>query len=202
MTNVRLNFNGMQPFESAVLAGLVAGVDAAAQLVAGEMKRGFSRTARYESSAPGTPPGVQTGRLRNSIAVKTSGNLKRQVGTNVPYGAIHEFGGTITAKNGALLVPIGPKGRQALRDSGGNVRSLNLMFIKRKGRPPLLAQGSSRLKGPGRGSVTPLFVLQKSVTLPPRPWVMPAFNKARPRLGKTFETYARKRIAERLGVRK
>lgn len=202
MSNVRLDFSGMQPFESAVISGLVAGVDAAAQLVAGEMKRGFSRTARYQSSAPGSPPGVQTGRLRNSVAVKSSGVLRRQVGTNVPYGRIHEFGGTITAKNGSLLVPIGPKGRQALRDSGGNVRSLNLFIIKRKGRPPILAQGFSRLKGPGKGSVTPLFVLLKSVTLPPRPWVMPAFARSKPRLAKTFETYARRRIAERLGVRK
>jgi len=199
LTSVRFNFDGAERYKSAVLASMEAGVQAASLELSGQMQRGFSRGARHTSSAPGTPPNVQTGRLRNSIAVQKSGPLIRRVGTNLPYGRIQEFGGTITAKGKYLLVPIGVQGKNALRDSGGNIRSLNLMLIKRAGRPPLLCQGSSKLRGKGRGSVTPLFVLLPRVTLQARPWAMPALNRAKPRMGKAFIQYAKNDLRRRIG---
>lgn len=200
MTEVRLNFDGIPNFERAIAAGLVAGLDAASQVVAGEMKRGFTRTARGVSSPAGSPPGIQRGGLRNSIAVQSSGKLARRVGTNLPYGMIHERGGIITAKGKLLAVPIGPEGRR-LAESGANLRSMNLMVINRKGRPPILAQGFTKARGNGRGAITPLFVLVRSVKIPARPWAMPARNRAGPKMGAAFVRYAKKRITEVVGVR-
>lgn len=195
MTEVRLNFDGIPNFERAIAAGLVAGLDAASQVVAGEMKRGFTRTARGVSSPAGSPPGVQRGGLRNSIAVGKSGPLSRRVGTNQPYGMIHEFGGTIRARGGAMVVPIGPKGRR-LAESGVNLRSLDLWTLRRPGKAPLLVQIDA-----AKGSITPLFALVPSVTLPARPWARPALARAKSQMGTTFHRYAKKRITESLGVR-
>jgi len=205
LTSVRLNFDGLPNFERAVAAGLSAGLDAASQVIAGEMKRGFSKTARGVASAPGTPPGVQRGGLRNSIAVAKSGALSRRVGTNQPYGRIQEFGGTIRAKKGSLLVPIGPLGRR-LAETGTDVRSMDLSVIRRPGRPSLLVQlhtarrGNVKGKGNGRAAMTPLFVLLKQVTLPARPWANPALNRAKPKMRDAFNRYAKIRIYQSLGV--
>lgn len=207
MTNVRLNFGGLPRFEAAVLASLESGVQGASETLAGAMKRGMSKGQRHTSSTPGTPPNVQTGRLRNSIAVQKVGSLRRHVGTNVPYGKIQEFGGTITARGGALAVPIGPQGQKALRDSGGNIRSLNLWTLKRKGKPPLLVQINHKRLGRNKGGatydghMTPLFVLKKSVTLPARPWARPALALSRPAMGRSFIRYAKADLARRVGVR-
>ena len=67
------------------------------------------------------------------------------------------------------------------------------MFIKRNGRAPLLARGGKR------GSVEPLFVLLRSVTLQARPWAMPALNRAKPRMGKAFIQYAKQDLRRRIG---
>ena len=195
MTEVRLNFNGLPNFERAIAAGIVAGLDAASQVIAGEMKRGFSRTGRGIASAPGTPPSVQRGGLRNSIAVAKSGALSRRVGTNLPYGRIQEFGGTIRARGGAMVVPIGPAGRR-LAESGVRLRSLDLWTLRRPGKAPLLVKIDA-----AKGSITPLFALVPSVTLPARPWARPALSRSSPRMGAAFNRYAKKRITETVGVR-
>lgn len=194
MTSVRLNFDGLLNFERAVAAGLSAGLDAASQVIAGEMKRGFSKTARGVASAPGTPPGVQRGGLRNSIAVAKSGALSRRVGTNLPYGRIQEFGGTIRARGGAMVVPIGPKGRRLL-ESGVNLRSLDMWTLRRPGKAPLLVMIDA-----AKGSITPLFALVPSVTLPARPWARPALARSTPKMRAAFMRYAKQRISQSVGV--
>lgn len=58
---------------------------------------------KYRSSAPGKPPAVQSGRLRNSWLAdsipRVSGNrLSLRVASKLPYAAILQFGG-VTGKN-------------------------------------------------------------------------------------------------------
>jgi phage gpG-like protein len=61
----------------------------------------------YRSSPPGTPPGWRTGRLARSITTQRAGALRYQIGTNLEYAAIHEFGGTINHPGGTFYVMFG-----------------------------------------------------------------------------------------------
>ena len=71
-------------------------------------KRGTGRTYRrrkvlHTASAPGQPPALDTGRLRNSIAVtspKWEGwSVSAEVGTNVEYARLLEYGGRTGRQN-------------------------------------------------------------------------------------------------------
>lgn len=70
---------------------------------------------RYLSGRPGL--NVQTGNLRSRInsEVRDSGDvLDLSVGTNVIYGRIHEYGGTILPKKGPYLTFRSSSGRWAM----------------------------------------------------------------------------------------
>jgi len=91
-----------------------------------------------------------------------------QVGTNLAYAAIHEFGGTIEPKNAKwLTIPFeGVKGRA--RDYQ------DTFFQWKKG-----AEGQSlilfqNVKG---GDPVPLFVLVKKAEVPARPYLNPALKE-------------------------
>lgn len=71
-------------------------------------KVGTGKNAKYTPSVAGNPPGVRTARLKNSISSQRAGKLKRVVGTNVEYAAIHEFGGTIAHPGGTAYKIVGP----------------------------------------------------------------------------------------------
>jgi HK97 gp10 family phage protein len=88
---------------AAIKKRAAAAVDLAATELQSAMKLQLSTagtgrkhaTLRYQSSAPGNPPAVQTGHLRRSVQVDRSqvaSNLRATVGTNVPYGRYLEFG--------------------------------------------------------------------------------------------------------------
>lgn len=55
----------------------------------------------HQASAPGEPPAVDTGALRNSVGQEVTGNVLR-VGVAMPYGPFLEFG-TIT--EGGFIEP-------------------------------------------------------------------------------------------------
>lgn len=57
----------------------------------------------WEPTARGGQILRDTGRLRNSIAYETEGSDTVYIGTNLIYAAIHQFGGTIEAKNAPYL---------------------------------------------------------------------------------------------------
>ncbi len=155
-----------------------------------ETKLQLNKGASPPSSSPGSPPHRLTGALGQSIQTDLRGirekNPRVRVGPSlfiVPYARIQELGGTIVPRKGkALAVPIGAEGRKAARDAGGSLRSLDLIFIKRKGgQAPLLAKS---IRG-GKG-IKPLFILVRSVTLPARPYLKPAAQLARPKIRKQF----------------
>lgn len=54
-----------------------------------EYRRG---NVTHRASAPGDPPAVDTGRLRQSLGVQRIGNGHYRVGTNVEYAPLLEFG--------------------------------------------------------------------------------------------------------------
>lgn len=145
------------------------------------LQQEIKRTLTANSpSAPGSPPGVVTGTLRRSVQLDLSDirKLKVRVGPNTPYAEIQEFGGTILpSKAKALAVPIGARGRQLARDTGyAGIRSLNLTYVPAaRGKPPRLLEAG-----------VPVFVLLRSVTLPPRPYVAPALKKIRRKLLSLF----------------
>ena len=77
-------------------------------------RRGTGRTYRrrkvlHTASQPGQPPALDTGRLRNSIAVtdpKWDGwSVSAEVGTNVEYARILEFGGRTGRRNATRIAP-------------------------------------------------------------------------------------------------
>ncbi len=147
-------------------------------IVQREIKLQLSTSA--SPSAPGSPPGAVTGTLRRSVQVDVSGltrpNPSVRVGPGVPYARIHELGGVIVPKRArALAVPIGAAGRAAARSARGSIRSLDLILVRRRGKPPLLARKTGE-------RLQPLFVLLSSVTLPPRPYMVPGLQAARLRV--------------------
>lgn len=125
------------------------------------------------ASPEGEPPANNTGTLMRSITHidKTTDPMKPafQVGTNVVYAKIQEYGGRIRAKKGKFLaVPIGIEGRRTARNAKGDIRSLNLVLIRTPAGKLLLCKVMPRY-------VKPLFILLKSVVLPARPFMRPAY---------------------------
>jgi len=95
-----------------------------------------------------------------------------------PYAAIHEHGGVIRAKpGGALSVPLTDKARQysSPRDME------NLTFIKRKGKPPLLAEVRKR------GTMIAHWVLLAQVTIPASNWLSEGARAAAQIMADAFE---------------
>lgn len=96
-------------------------------------------------------------RLRNSITFDAT-DSSVAVGTNVQYAAIHQFGGTIRAKNGGFLsIPVTPAARSA-----GSPRNMAGLHVAQtlKGQFVLVNE-----KG-----VTQ-YLLRRQVTIPARPFL-------------------------------
>lgn len=129
----------------------------------------------------------------------------------IPYGAIHEFGGTIKprrAKNLWVKVDyktpykrLTPREFMSMRGkrvgaggAGAGVKTWSL-FKTPKG-ATIAAEVRSFKSVPAR--VRPLFVLKKQVNIPERPYLRPAADKA----GKALAPRSVKRIAEQLRLRR
>lgn len=146
-------------------------------------------------SPPGSPPGKQTGHLGRSIQIDDSdlhtglsaGVFTVRVGSNVPYAKIHEIGGKISAKKAkALTVPLNKKARK-MAAGVRSVRELDLVFIKRKGKPPLLAKSH----GGKQARIEPLFILKKSVRIPRRPYMVPTLARHKEDLKNIYAEHMR-----------
>lgn len=145
-------------------------------------------------SPAGSSPFNKTGTLMRSITHidKTTNPLQPtyRVGTNLIYAHIQEYGGRITAKKGKFLaIPVGVDGQRAARDCKGDIRSLNLTFLKAKSGKMMLvkwlAKGMKAAKGSKAatgGQYVILFVLKKSVILPPRPYMRPSYAAMKPKI--------------------
>jgi len=109
-------------------------------------------------------------RLRNSIIYEIRGT-QAHVGTNMVYGAIHEFGGVIRPKGHPYLaIPIG--------DMKGSPRNHpGLRYIKSKKGNSLLVDQSG----------VPQYLLRREVTIPARPYLQPALEQEQDNIRKAFE---------------
>ena len=106
----------------------------------------------------------QTGTLASSIRTQVDkAKLEARVGTNVIYGPVHEFGATIPAHD------IVPRHAKALRwkDLKGRMTKKGKLIIT-------------------RGYVFAKKVHIPQITLPPRPWLGPAFKQSREAIKQIF----------------
>lgn len=113
------------------------------------------------------------GHLDNSIGYRFLSPFEVLIGSfGIPYARIHEYGGTITPKEAkALAIPIDPrfKGRRA-KNVENLFRLKDILYQKR-----------------GKGLIA-AFVLKKSVFIPPRPWLTPAFITRRKRVNEILNS--------------
>jgi phage gpG-like protein len=179
----------------AITPALRAGVGAAAMSMADSTRRRFTKGPRFESSAPGQPPNIQRGYLRNSVVHVMKDGLEASVGTNVPYGRVQEFGAIIRPKRRKYLtVPVSIEAKR-LSEKGVSARDVKgLVPIKRTGKPMLLAMSNG-------GKPDVWYVLKKSVKLPPRPWLRPVMRskEAKDRAQRVMVGTIQRQLVQRSG---
>ena len=102
-----------------------------------------------------------TNRLRGGIAYRIEGEgLEAELGTNVEYGPIHEFGGEIVPLGHPFLaIPIG--------DMKGSPREHEDLFFLPTGNEGVLLDRSGRLQ----------YSLKRRVEIPARPYFGPAVDE-------------------------
>lgn len=121
--------------------------------------------------------------LDAEISERSATHAAVDVGTNLEYGAIHEFGGTIRAKNAKYLaIPVGSYTGSPLKYSG--------LRVKKTGKGNLVLIDAS-------GQVQ--YVLKASVEIPARPYLRPALDEkgseAQQEMGETFKDIVLKAAA-------
>ncbi len=162
--------------------------------------------------------GAVTKRLRGSItgppARKTGNVWIAQVGSRVHYASIHELGGRIKPKHGEYLaIPLSKRFR------GVPLRQVPNTFIRPMKNDPerfivFQKYDVERVRRPSMGKgrvvrsagvgytvekITPIAILQKSVRIPKRPFLGPAFRDNRNKIELLFAKNIRElaREAER-----
>lgn len=113
-------------------------------------------------------PKGRTKQLSESIAaevtVSTRDRCEVEVGTDIVYAAIQEFGGVIRPRNAKMLaIPLTGGARAAGTPRAGG----KLRLIKSKNGNLLLIDTAGR----------PQWVLKESVTIPAQPYLRPAFDE-------------------------
>jgi phage gpG-like protein len=187
------DWSKLGPFVQTVKSAAGAGALAMGKVVESNIKASFTRAGRFDSGPVGAPPAIKRGQLRNSIATEKIGDMAVKVGSNVRYGAIHEYGGRITARNVKFLpVPVNDaakrlhetKGMQSLR--AYPMRLIRPMFGKQAllvgdagVRTQFYATDASGKRRTVVRKDQPVFVLKKFVDMPKRPFVAPALARAR-----------------------
>lgn len=135
-----------------------------------------------------------TGNLLNSIfsgVEKEGGNLNAFVGTRgIPYGAIHEFGGTITPKKAKnLWIPSRENKRMTPREFMNMRRAdPSQFFLNSK------VAGRVLQKKPLR--IMPLFFLTKQSVIPERPYLRPAIEVGMDAYPDVFFNFLTKEMTE------
>lgn len=112
----------------------------------------------FRAQAEGGQTMSLTRRLRNSITYRAD-HESVEVGTNVAYAVVHQFGGVIRAKNGPFLaIPITPQARRA-----GSPRNMPGLVVAQS------LKGQFMLLDSETGTVH--YLLRKSVRMPARPFL-------------------------------
>jgi hypothetical protein len=105
---------------------------------------------------------------------------------DIPYGSIHEFGGTVKAKTKQFLsIPL----PAALTPAGVKKAPLPAFeptFLRRPKSPGSKADWVVFLRNKD-GTATPIFVLQKEVQIPASKWASGALDDALPDLQRRLQ---------------
>jgi phage gpG-like protein len=130
---------------------------------------------------------IRTRQLSRSLAQEreevTPTQVTNVIGTNVEYGPIHEFGGTIRAKNGKYLaIPIG-----SLK---GSPVGKGLHLRKTRGNTLLLVDSAGEAQ----------YVLKQSVTIPARPYLRPAHDDNQAKAQEAIARVLKKLVMEAASV--
>lgn len=171
-----------------------------------EMSRATARVRkRFMKDRLSGPPGITGGEWKRQhkrhIKFWTAGTdlASLQSGIRISrFLALHEFGGTITARHKgreSLRLPIGPRTRIATRGGFDGNKLKGFVFIKRDGKPPLLAEKVG-------DEVIPRFVLVKRVVMKARlgfkDTVLREWPKEFPRLQAALHRAMRVALDERM----
>lgn len=118
----------------------------------------------------GSPPLSDRGLLVNSITYRTSADSVH-IGTTHPGAGVNNYGGTIRAKKGFLLIPASSRTRTLNRRYGWTAKEV-LAGLRADGYS-VWRQGRAifyRQKGSGSGRKKPImvYILKQSVTIPKR----------------------------------
>lgn len=129
---------------------------------------------------------VRSGKLRQSIQsriVRSTGNLLSVIGSGVrlgkpiKYAGILETGGTITAKNAKYLTIPLPSALTPTGQLKKKAREWDNTFVKKSKAGNLILYQHN-----GKGKVTPLFILKKSVRIKPRRYMEKTMKEMKNRI--------------------
>lgn len=162
---------------------LVRRVSNSAVLLQKQIVKNISTPSRSTGpSLAGGFPRANTGALRKSIFIKKSENgLSAFVGSNSKVAFFMEFGAIIRPRKAkALAIPISRAAKKH-NESGGSARSFpkKLVFIRRKGKPPLLVEMTGKKGVMLQSKWTIHYVLPAMARLAPRPFLLPTLNQMR-----------------------
>lgn len=171
---------------SALTKAVQGAVRAAGAIAHAEMREGLGTI---------DGPNIQSGKLKRSIKMdrsrlRSKTEPKVRVGSNSPYAKAHEFGGTVTAKDGYLTIPLNREAK-AMRKKKGGLRQFKLTTIRSQAGNLLMGKQIGKKKT----DFKPLFLLKKSIQLPARPFVRPSFKRAKPKIIRLFRNLMGARIA-------
>ena len=99
--------------------------------------------------------------VHEEVTEQDSTRVVLEIGTDLEYAAIHEYGGIIKAKNGKYLaIPVGSYKDSPLKHPG--------LKVRKTGRGTLILVD---------GGGTAQYVLKTSVEIPAKPYMRPAFDE-------------------------
>lgn len=120
-----------------------------------------------------------TGRLRGNITSQVHGDRYAEVGTNVKYAKIHEFGGTVRAADKALSIPVGDR-------KGSPTQYGDLRWAAGGGERGRLVDAAGNTQ----------YVLVDEVTIPARPTFGPALEQGQEEVREAFVGEIRKAMGK------
>jgi len=187
-----IKWNGDQ-FERELRKTIKQKLDLAAEAVANHVKQKLSQGRRGSKGTggygPGTPPHVDTGRLRQSIFWAETAPDTRIIGTPVKYGLYLELGADIRPKKGRYLaIPWSAAAKRHSR-AGGSARDFKV--------------GGKKLRKVGRSKNTFLlvedvggkrarsdihYIITTHAKILPRPFLRPSLDEMRPRIQEIFNS--------------
>lgn len=156
-------------------------------------------------SRPGSYPGMDQGRLRQSIfaagPAQTGKPMTAHVGSNLRRSRLLEFGGWVHAKAGKFLTIPLTADAKLLRRRVSSLRQLPGMKVFRTKAGKLflggMATGSPGVKRKYRA----LFKLVPRVFVAARPWAMRSVRESAPEMMAAFKVSLARGLGKRGGVR-